>query len=49
MTGVNAISAGNASSGHGRSYDRETNELQPINTAWQIAIEEILRMVVSDI
>jgi hypothetical protein len=27
----------------------ETNELQTINTAWQIAMQEILRMVVRDI
>jgi hypothetical protein len=27
----------------------KTNELQTINTAWQIAIQEILRMVVRDI
>lgn len=26
-----------------------TNELQTINTAWQIAIQEILRMIVRDI
>ena len=26
----------------------KTNELQAINTAWQIAIQEILRMVVRD-
>ncbi len=26
-----------------------TNELQAINTAWQIAMQEILRMVVRDI
>ncbi|WCJ65916.1 MULTISPECIES: hypothetical protein [Agrobacterium] len=26
----------------------DTNELQTINTAWQIAIQEILRMVVRD-
>lgn len=27
----------------------ETNELQATNTAWQIAMQEILRMVVRDI
>jgi hypothetical protein len=27
----------------------KTNELQTINTAWQIAIQEILRMIVRDI
>jgi hypothetical protein len=27
----------------------ENNELQTINTAWQIAMQEILRMVVRDI
>ncbi|PZM16489.1 hypothetical protein [Rhizobium tubonense] len=27
----------------------QANELQAINTAWQIAIQEILRMVVRDI
>ena len=27
----------------------QTNELQAINTAWQIAIQEILRMVVRDV
>jgi L-2-hydroxyglutarate oxidase LhgO len=26
----------------------DTNELQSINTAWQIAIQEILRMVIRD-
>jgi len=26
-----------------------TNELQAINTAWQIAIQEILRMVIRDL
>lgn len=26
----------------------DTNELQAINTAWQIAIQEILRMVIRD-
>ena len=29
--------------------DEKTNELQTINTAWQIAIQEILRMIVRDI
>ncbi|NRP21733.1 hypothetical protein LPJGGPFB_04992 [Ensifer adhaerens] len=27
----------------------QANELQAINTAWQIAIQEILRMVVRDL
>jgi len=27
---------------------QDTNEIQAINTAWQIAIQEILRMVVRD-
>lgn len=26
----------------------DTNELQPINTSWQIAIQEILRMIIRD-
>lgn len=29
--------------------NEKTNELQAINTAWQIAIQEILRMVVRDV
>ncbi|KQV18249.1 hypothetical protein ASC97_29755 [Rhizobium sp. Root1203] len=28
---------------------KQDNELQAINTAWQIAIQEILRMVIRDI
>jgi L-2-hydroxyglutarate oxidase LhgO len=28
---------------------QDANELQAINTAWQIAIQEILRMVIRDI
>ena len=27
---------------------QDTNELQAINTAWQIAIQEILRMIIRD-
>ena len=29
--------------------NQDANELQAINTAWQIAIQEILRMVIRDI
>jgi hypothetical protein len=45
-----SVTGGNASSATpGDVMTKEANELQAISTAWQIAIQEILRMVVRDV